>query len=347
MNPFQQHGDGLADDLITLPSTAVGPVRAILRRLGIAGALLLALVLVVVVDRGGYNDTADGTVSIVDAIYYATVSLSTTGYGDITPVSTSARVVNIVLVTPLRIGFLIILVGTTVEVLTERSRRALQVRRWRAKVDNHVVVCGYGTKGRSAIRAMIEKGARPEDFVVVDPDPVHIAEAGRHGVAAIEGDATREEVLRAARVDRATKVVVAPRNDDTAVLITLTAREMNPTAVIVAAVRETENAHLLTQSGANSVITSSDAAGRLLGLATDSPRLVAVVEDLLAHGQGLDMVERVAEESEEGLLLREVEVPVLAIVRNDRILGFDHPGIGRIARGDRLICLSRNSGRHG
>ena len=113
----------------------------------------------------------------------------------------------------------------------------------------------------------------------------------------------------------------------------------------MAAVRETENAHLLTQSGADSVITSSDAAGRLLGLATDSPRLVSVVEDLLAHGQGLDMVERVAEASEEGrLLTRGRRAGAWRSCATSRILGFDHPGIGKVARGDRLICLSRNTG---
>ena len=87
-------------------------------------------------------------------------------------------------------------------------------------------------------------------------------------------------------------MIVAPDRDDAAVLITLTAREHNRSATIVSAVREEENAHLLRESGANSVITSSGAAGRLLGLASEAPRLVDVLEDLLSVGSGLDIVER-------------------------------------------------------
>ena len=77
------------------------------------------------------------------------MSLSTTGYGDITPVTPSARLVNVLVITPLRVAFLIVLIGTTVETLTTQSRQALKIQRWRSKVRNHTIVVGYGTKGRT------------------------------------------------------------------------------------------------------------------------------------------------------------------------------------------------------
>lgn len=55
------------------------------------------------VESGGYTDSADGHVSVSDALYYTTVTLTTTGYGDITPVTEGARLVNIIVITPLRI----------------------------------------------------------------------------------------------------------------------------------------------------------------------------------------------------------------------------------------------------
>ena len=81
-------------------------------------------VLVVYLGRDGYKDNNGDGVSLLDAVYYATVSLSTTGYGDITPASDSARLINVIVITPLRLLFLIVLVGTTLELLTERSRHA-------------------------------------------------------------------------------------------------------------------------------------------------------------------------------------------------------------------------------
>nr|MDT0525385.1 potassium channel family protein [Streptomyces sp. DSM 41633] len=94
-----------------LPRRVVdGPSRQVGKRLLMALLVLATTVLIVWLDRAGYNDNADGEVDLLDAVYYATVTLSTTGYGDITPYSDGARLINVVLVTPLRVMFLIILV---------------------------------------------------------------------------------------------------------------------------------------------------------------------------------------------------------------------------------------------
>ena len=87
-------------------------------------------------------------------------------------------------------------------------------------------------------------------------------------------------------MERARAVIVAANRDDAAVLITLTVRQLNPSVPITTSVREEENANLLRQSGADTVITTSATSGRLLGLSTDAPRVVAVVEDLVTGGQG-------------------------------------------------------------
>ncbi len=63
-----------------------------------------------------------------------------------------------VLVTPLRVLFLIILVGTTLEVLTERTREDFRLKRWRTNLRDHTVVVGFGTKGRSAIQTLCATG---------------------------------------------------------------------------------------------------------------------------------------------------------------------------------------------
>lgn len=328
--------------MIRMPEPSISPLKSIVRR--VIGALLalVATVLIVYAGRDGYRDANGDGLSLLDSFYYSTVSLSTTGYGDITPVSASARLINVLIITPLRVLFLIVLVGTTLEVLTERSRQAFRIQKWRSKVRDHVVVVGFGTKGRSAVKTLLgDESVEPNRVVVVDTDQQALDAAAALGLVTVHGSATRSDVLRVAGVQRARAVVVATNRDDSAVLATLTAREMAPKAHIVASVREAENVHLLKQSGANQVVVSSETAGRLLGMATSTPVVVDMVEDLLTPESGLSIAERAVEPSEEGGSPRHLSDIVLGVVRDGTLYRVDSPQVDAIEPGDRLLYVRK------
>jgi voltage-gated potassium channel len=303
-------------------------------------ALVLVVVAVVFLDRGGYRDiNADG-VSLLDCFYYAVVSLSTTGYGDITPMSSTARLVNVLIVTPARVLFLIILVGTTLEVLTEQYRTGLRLTRWRRQVKGHVIICGYGTKGRSAISALLETGFDKQRIVVVERSATAVRQATAAGLVTVEGSATRSGVLNEAHVKDAKAVIIATDSDDASVLVSLTVRQLTAGQVrIIAAVREAENVPLLKQSGAHQVIVSSATAGRLLGLSTSAPPLIDVVEDLLTPGQGMALAMRSAERDEVGLAPRELTALVIALVRRGKVVSLATPAGVAIETGDMLVYV--------
>lgn len=328
--------------VIKVPELSTSPLRSILRRLALAVVALVVAVVIVYLNRDGYDDGAGGRMSLLDCVYYATVSLSTTGYGDVVPVSEGARLVDIVVMIPLRVLFLLVLVGTTVEVLTERSRQAFRIQKWRWKVRNHVIVVGFGTKGRSAVNTLLEdEDAEPSDVVVVDTDQDVLDAASAQGLVTVHGNATRADVLKVAGVQRARAVVVATNRDDAAVLVTLTARELAPKAHIIVSVREGENVHLLKQSGASQVVVSSDTAGRLLGMATSSPQVVNMVEDLLTPSSGLTIAERDVEESEQGGSPRHLADTVLGLVRDGVMYRIDSPEADAIEPGDRLLYVRK------
>ncbi len=328
---------------VDVPRQTGHPLAAMARRLSAAVGLLVLVTLLVYLGRDGYSDNADGgargSITLLDAAYYSTVSLSTTGYGDIVPASDTARLLNIVVVTPARLLFLIILVGTTLEVLTERSRQAARIQRWRKSVHQHFVLVGYGTKGRSAMRALREGGVEAEKIVVVDEDPEAIERARRDGLVTVRGSATQEEVLRATRPEQARAVLIMLNTDPAGVLATLTARALAPNARILSAVREDENATLLRRSGADTVLTSSSNAGRLLGLSAENPRLVDVVEDLFTPGSSLRMRERPVRDDEVGRSPRECPELVLSVDRGGRRLPFDDPGLASLQSGDVLVVV--------
>jgi voltage-gated potassium channel len=304
-------------------------------------ATLVFTVLLVYVDRSGYRDNADPThhVDLVDAIYYSTVTLSTTGYGDIAPYAPHSRMINAFVITPLRIAFLVLLIGTTLEVLAVRGREMFRITRWRRNMDQHVVVIGYGTKGRSAVDTLTRNGVSSESIVVVDPSSTALGEAHADGLAVVTGDATRREVLRRAGVTDARQVIITTDRDDSTVLATLNVRQLNPDAYVVAAVRESDNVPLVRQSGADAVVTSSDAVGRLLGLSSLSPTLGEVLEDLLSYGAGLEVAERDLLVQEVGKQPQSLPDQVIAVVRDGTVRHYYDPAVTQLVRGDRLVVV--------
>ncbi|MEO9325197.1 potassium channel family protein [Nocardioides sp. C4-1] len=326
---------------VELPERVRSPWFVLGRRLLLALAILAGTVLLVYLDGEGYRDgnDPDNEISLIDAIYYTTVTLSTTGYGDIAPVTDTARLVNALVITPARIAFLVLLIGTTLEVLASQGRELLRIARWRKNMGHHVVVIGYGTKGRSAVETLVGNGLDREHVVVVDPSSTALADAHADGLAVVTGDATRRDVLRRAGVGDADQVIIATGRDDSNVLAALTVRQLNPETWIVASVSEQENAPLMRQSGADSVITSSDAVGRLIGLSTLSPTLGVVMEDLLTYGEGLEVAERELLVAEVGKQPQTLPDQVIAVVRDEKVYRYFDPVVALLARGDRLIVV--------
>lgn len=339
---FQTEGDldGLPPhallNILRLPEEEYrSPWRIIGRRMLYALGLILFVALIAYFGREGY----EGIDTFVDAFYYSTITLSTTGYGDVTPFAQEQRLITAVVVTPLRIIFLALLVGTTLTVLTRESRQTFMIRRWRKTMRNHTIVIGYGTKGRSAIAALLADGVSPSQIVVVDYDREVLDLANAQGLVTVHGSATRSDVLKLAGVNRARAVVVAPNQDDTAVLVTLSVREIAPSATIIASVRESDNSHLLRQSGADSVVVSSETAGRLMGLATVTPSVTEMMEDLLSPDEGFSIAERLVLEEEVGGNPRVLEDIVLGIVRSGELYRIDSAEAETIEPGDRILFV--------
>jgi len=331
--------DAALVDVLRIPEPFVTPGQRIFRRLIYATLALFSAVFIVYLDRDGYRDVQENPLSFLDCLYYATVSLSTTGYGDITPFTPSARLINVLVITPLRVAFLIVLIGTTVETLTTQSRQAWKIQRWRNRVRNHTVVIGYGTKGRTAVAAMVSDEVAPADIVVVDENSTALERAKSAGLVTVHGDATKSEVLRLASAQHARSIIIATDDDASAVLVTLTARELAPNAKIIAAAREAENQHLLKQSGADSTVVSSETAGRLLGIATQTPSVVEMMEDLLTPDAGFAIAEREVEPKEVGGSPRHLTDIVLGVVRNGQLLRVDAPEVDALESTDRLLYI--------
>ena len=322
----------------------------VLLRLVAALACLVATAVIVFAMRGGYSDTRHpaGTVtSWLDAFYYAVTSMSSFGSGGIQPETESARLVNILVVVPLRFLFVVLVIGTSIQVLTESGRQYFRYLWWRRRVKKHTVIIGFGTKGRAAARALIEQGTPAERIVIVDNEIQAIKAATAAGFVGIQGDARREEVLRQASVPSAQRVIVAADRDDTNVLVTLTTRRLAENATIAAAVREEQNIGVLRQGGADVIIPTAESAGRLLGLSLAAPNAGQVIEDLLEPVAGLQISERTVRPEEVGLtparLTAQGEI-VLTVVRNGVSHRFDSGTVRVFQPGDVIVVITGPTG---
>ncbi len=319
--------------VLRLPERSPWP--ALLRRIAFALGLVFAVTVLLWFTRDGLRDNAhpDQPPGFVAVLYFTIVSITTVGYGDITPVTDQARLVNALLLTPVRIFILLLFLGTAYELslLRFRYREEYRMQQLRERLNGHVIVCGFGVKGRAIVEELLAHGHERRDIVVIDPVEGAIAEAAAQGFVALRGDASTEALLNSAVVQRAAHVLAAPDRDDACVLICLTVRSLAPQVRLVASAREEENVKLLYRAGADLVVSPSVSGGRLMAASVRQQAVPRFLEDLLSFGQGVDAAERVVTAAEDGLTIGD-----LPDLRGTIVLG--------VARGDRRFLLHQCAG---
>ncbi len=336
---------------LRLPESS--PVAALLRRLALAIALIVVAVLLLWITRDGIRDHANGgrPLGFVDTLYFSVVSLTTLGYGDISPVTTEARLINTFLLTPIRIFLWVLFLGTAYEltILRLQFREDRQMRELHDRLDRHVIVCGYGVKGRAILEELIAHGHDRDQVVVIDPTEDAVEQATKDGVVAFRGDASSEALLEAAAIEKAAYLLAVPNRDDACVLIILTARSLAPDIEIIAAAREEENIKLLYGAGANLVVAPSVAGGRVIASAVRQRAVPYFLEDLLAFGEGLTVAEYVVPPHQEGMTA--AAIPEL---RGDLVVGmmrgmhrypWDQLDGVKLMSGDVLVYLAHDPER--
>ncbi|MGH8187855.1 MAG: potassium channel family protein, partial [Steroidobacteraceae bacterium] len=327
----------------------VGGERSVRRTLVVRAGVLLALFVFVIgvfwLDRDGLRDHADGSVSFTDVVYFTMVSVTTVGYGDIVPVTRQARLVDAVLVTHVRLFIWLIFIGTAYQLVLQRLIEDFRMRRLQSRLEDHVVLVGYGHSGRCAAAELVARGFDKHSVLIVDMDHARLEEAAEHGYVGILGDASREETLREAKLSSARALLVCTDRDDTNVLITLTARHLSSDIRIVARVEEAENDKLLRQSGASSTVLPSRVGGILMADSVESPNLAAYVMDLISAGGQVTLIEREPRPEEIGRHPVDVgQSPIVRVVRGNQAYGFWESTV-RIQPGDKLIVIRSGSGR--
>jgi voltage-gated potassium channel len=243
---------------VTPPST----LRFLVRRLR---PVVVAFAVVLVVATVGYL-LLDNEYGWFDGLYMSVITIGTIGYGEVHPLDTVGRVWTVFVV---GLGYATFIYGsatlTSMFVSQEFRRFRTERRRYRMRDDlrDHVIVVGFGRVARASIASL----ARTHRSLVVIEENGDLADEIETLAGAIPliGDARKEEILRDAGIERAVALVTAV-DDPTNLVVTLTARAINPDVRIVSRLNEETWRDRLRRAGASAVVAVYESAG--LGLAT-------------------------------------------------------------------------------
>jgi voltage-gated potassium channel len=310
--------------------------------LGVRLAAALFLVSIVILihwsDRDGLVDTHDGVVSFLDVVYFTMISITTTGFGDIAPISDRSRLVEALIVTPIRFAVIFIFVGTAYNFIIKRTWEKFRMSRIQSQLSDHVVVLGFGVSGSESVHELIERGTDPSSIVVMDPSEDRLALAEELGCNIICADATRDENLIAVRIAEAQTVLVSAGRDDASILIVLTVRHLAPNVPISVVVRASDNEILAHQAGADNVINPVRFTGLLLAGSAQGAHIADYLADLASITGRVQLVERPVMPDEIGLSLNELKTGKgLRIYRNGGAKGFWEDEAGALQPGDIIV----------
>lgn len=308
-------------------------------RLGLALALIMAVVMIHWLDREGLSDNHDGHISFLDVVYFTMISITTTGFGDIAPISDRARLIEAVIVTPVRFAVLFIFVGTAYNFIIKRSWEKFRMARIQKQLSDHLVVLGFGVSGSEAVAELIERGTDPACIVVMDPDEERLAVAEKLGCNVICADATRDESLISVRIANARTVLVSAGRDDTSILMVLTVRHLAPNVPISVVVRAADNELLARQAGADNVINPVRFTGLLLAGSAQGAHVADYLADLASVTGRVQLCERPVAPEDIGRPLNALASGGmgLRIYRQGRPIGFWEPEAERLQEGDIVV----------
>lgn len=283
----------------------------------------------------------------LDAFYMTIISITTTGFAETRPLSPAGRIFTVMLIV-MGVTGLAVVGGRAAQLFIEahflgRHRVSRKIR----SLDNHYIVCGYGRLGRNICADLSDSGRA---FVVVEVDPDKVSELREKGMLFVEGNATQDDNLQLAGIQRAKGLVAVLPTDAENVYVTLSAKVLNPKVFVVTRAIDEETEKKLQRAGADRVVKPYEiGANRMVNLLL-RPGIVDFI-DLVARKQGVDLkLEEVVVEAGSSLcdqtlassgLRQNLNIIVVAIFRRDGELLYNPSADTGIAAGDRLIAIGQ------
>jgi voltage-gated potassium channel len=283
-----------------------------------------------------------------DSLYMTIITLATIGYGETNPLHFEGRVFTVMLIILGVISLSYIAAQFTAAIANGHIYNIFQARRQRKSMqslDKHYIVCGFGRTGRQVAAEFAAEGSI--SFVIIDSDPLVIAQAEQVGYLALQGDAALDNTLLLVGIERATCIVAALPSDAENLYTVLSAKTLNPEIRAIARASTEEAMQKLRRGGADEVISPYITGGKRMAAVALRPQVMDFVDGIIAGENRSFYIEeyRIDDSSYVGSSLKKASlrsqtgVLVLAIRRADGHVIAGPDGNTEIMQGDVLISM--------
>jgi voltage-gated potassium channel len=287
--------------------------------------------------------------SWADSLYTTIQTVTTVGYGDVTPQTHAGRAFASIYML-VAVGVVLYILTSTVQTIVQSEMIATfgERRRHREmqKLKDHFIICGAGRVGSRLIREIQRSGV---PHAVIEKDEAKVAHMVEAGAPVIVGDATLEETLRQAGVDRARGLAACLPDDADNVYVVLIARDLNHNLHIVARAVEEQAEPKLIKAGANRVVAPTITGSHRMAQALMRPAVADFMDSITAEHLDLsfEQIEVAHGSAYAGKKMRdtnissELNVVIVAIRRRQGEMTFNPSGDALIDAGDILIAIGR------
>ena len=251
-------------------------------------AIAFGSTIIFIYEGAGINPNID---NYFDAIYWSVITISTVGFGDISPVTMQGRVATLFLV----VGGMGVIAFSTSIVTTALSEKLLILKEEKVigeanSLKDFIIICGFGRMGK-VLANEFEK--TNQNFIIIDQDDDTFKHSDNQNLLAVKGDATNSILLESVGINsgRATTIIAITDNDAVNLSIILTARSLNPNIRIIARANDTEAKAKLILAGASEVIMSNEITALVASEYIGQPVAFEAIDDILLNSEGAIMDE--------------------------------------------------------
>lgn len=301
--------------------------------------LKISLILLLVIGGGTLGYTLIEGWNFFDSFYMLIITITTTGYREIHPLSPAGRIFSVFMMFG-GIGFFFYALNVIVPSLVES-----RIKRWKRMLDranDHFVICGYGDVG-TELAQELEASVGKDRIAIIDPSSDRVTLARENGFAALQGDATTEEGLKKAKIEKARGLIATMEDSENAFSI-MVAKDLHPDIFTVAVSHTKAGYKQLKRAGADQILSPFSDTAKKIRVLLNNP-VAAELSQIITEIEEGGMLQKVSVNATKQIgktigeinLRRETGAMVLAVKREGKVLT-PKPDL-RLQEGDHLFML--------